>query len=851
MTAMKVSRQEDGKYAQGVYRIKAIALALSLVLVVVISAIRYFIERQPLKDVLIGSAFGLGIAAIVTEVATRIGRLERKQWESEIEQRKQAEQTEFEQRLLAEALRDIAASLSSTLDLDEVLKRVLSRVWRFVPHDAADIILINEVTGNAHLARCQGYEDWATPDEIRAHLQAEMAIFHLFQITAKGALLEHWDLSPATAWIKSTVVTPITSVDQPIGFLALHSAKPNFFTNDHAERLTTLANQAASAIQNAQLHEQLGRHAARLKALHNVTLNITAELDVDILLQTLAENALKLLDAPAGGIYLYRPDQDAIEWQVVVGPWVAPAGSMLKRGEGLSGKVWESGQPLIVNDYKRWEDRSPQYEGYDWGAVLAVPIFWGEEFLGVINATAQGSRTYTAEDIDLLNLFATQAAIAIHNARVFRESQNHNRRLTILNRITRVGTATLDMDELLQTIVNTASSIINADDCAIFLWDEEPPSSAPGTEDSRVRQMAFQSSKPGPAGISLTIAALKAGDTLIVEDMSNTPYVSQESRKNCPVQSAIALPLQTSDRKLGMLGLVFNQPHTFTVDEVAIAEQAAELIALAIIKAQVYAELEHRVEARTVELTLANERLEKASRLKDEFIANTSHELRTPITNLKLYHTLVESNPDKITHYMSTLRRETWRLEHLVEDLLTMSRLDHAQIDLHPQVIDLNKLLSAHVADRQILAQKRALSLEVETSNDLSLVMADREHLEQVLSILLINALTYTPEGGTVTVRVRPTSSNNGVAWGGFSVLDTGPGIPHNELPRIFERFFRGKAAVEAATSGTGLGLSIAQEIVRQHHGQIMAENRTPPETGAQFTVLLPAKVEQPVPLGD
>ncbi len=844
---MKTSRRGAGKYAHGLYRIKAIVLALSLVLVVVISAVRYLVQGQPLNDVLIGAALGMSMAVFVTEVATWIGRRDRRQWEHEIAQRKEAEQMEFEQRLLAETLRDIAASLGSTLDLDEVLKRVLSQVWRFVPHDAADIILINEVTGNAHLARCQGYEDWATPDEIRAHLQAETGIFHLFQITARGALLDHWDLSPATAWIKSTVIIPITSVDRPIGFLALHSAKPNFFTEAHVERLTALTNQAAFAIQNAQLHEQLGRHAARLKALHNVTLDITAELDVDILLRTLAENALKLLDASAGGIYLLRPDQDAIEWQVVVGPGLAPPGSMLKRGEGLSGMVWESGQPLIVNDYKTWDARSPQYEGYNWGAVLAVPIFWGDEFLGVIDATAQGSRTYTVEDIDLLSLFATQAAIAIHNARVFRESQNHNRRLTILNRITRVGTATLNMDELLQTIANTASSIIDGDDCAIFLWDEGPPPAASGAKASQIRQVTYQSDELGSAGISLTTAALEAGHTLIVEDMADTPYLSEDTLEHCCARSAIALPLQAGDRKLGVLALIFNQPHTFTVDEIAISEQAAELIALAIIKAQVYAELEHRVEARTSELTLANERLEKASRLKDEFIANTSHELRTPITNLKLYHTLVESNPGKTTRYMSTLRRETRRLEHLVEDLLTMSRLDHAQIDLHPEMIDLDKLVSAHVADRQMLAQKRALTLQVDPTVDPGMVMADREHLEQVLSILLVNALTYTPEGGTVTVRVHSGSTNNGTRWSGFSVIDSGPGIPPNELPHIFERFFRGKAAVEAATSGTGLGLAIAQEIVRRHHGQIKAENLDPPGTGARFTVMLPARAEQPI----
>ncbi len=251
--------------------------------------------------------------------------------------------------------------------------------------------------------------------------------------------------------------------------------------------------------------------------------------------------------------------------------------------------------------------------------------------------------------------------------------------------------------------------------------------------------------------------------------------------------------------------------------------------------------LEELVEERTRELAAANERLQQLGHVKDQFIANVSHELRTPITSLRLYHHLLTERPEKRETYMATLQRETERLEHIVEDLLYLSRMDQGEITAALVAVDLNALTKTHVTDRATLAEARGLTLTLEQEPDLPEVQADPLLFERVLSILLTNAFNYTPEGGRVTVRTHAREVE-GAHWVGVSVSDTGPGIPPDELPHMFERFFRGNMARLARVPGTGLGLAIAKEIVDQHQGHIEVASERVPGQGAAFTVWLPSQ---------
>ncbi len=251
------------------------------------------------------------------------------------------------------------------------------------------------------------------------------------------------------------------------------------------------------------------------------------------------------------------------------------------------------------------------------------------------------------------------------------------------------------------------------------------------------------------------------------------------------------------------------------------------------------ATLEERVARRTMDLTRANEQLEALSRIKGEFVANVSHELRSPITSLKMHLQLLSLQPEKHDEHVVTLERETDRLENLIEGLLTLSRLDQDRLEVHSTPVDLNALVKMYVADRTAVAQNKGLTLAFDVASNPPPVKADQRLLEQVLSTLLTNALNYTPAGGRVMVSTEACQLD-GRQWAGFSVSDTGPGIPPGEREQLFVRFFRGKAGHKSGVSGAGLGLAIAGEVVERHGGRIEVESEGVPGKGATFRVWLP-----------
>jgi PAS domain S-box-containing protein len=169
-----------------------------------------------------------------------------------------------------------------------------------------------------------------------------------------------------------------------------------------------------------RLENRARQRSAQLEALRAIGMGLTSELDLDTLLRSVVSQAVALLGASAGGLYLYRPDRDVLELAVSVNPNAPPIGTLLHRGEGLSGKVWETGEYLIVDDYQEWEGLAPAFEGRPTIAVVGVPVRWGEELLGVLDVGAPPPRTFSPADAELLGLFATQAAIAIRNAQLFR-----------------------------------------------------------------------------------------------------------------------------------------------------------------------------------------------------------------------------------------------------------------------------------------------------------------------------------------------------------------------------------------------------------------------------------------------
>lgn len=251
-------------------------------------------------------------------------------------------------------------------------------------------------------------------------------------------------------------------------------------------------------------------------------------------------------------------------------------------------------------------------------------------------------------------------------------------------------------------------------------------------------------------------------------------------------------------------------------------------------------QVESALQERSHELEAANRDLLRLSRVKDQFVSNVSHELRTPIQNITLLQTLIARKPERRDAYLGTLARETSRLNDLIENLLTLSKLDLGHAPFRPVLVDLNELVEEFVADRTTLAEQLGLQLAAVLHRPAPVVLADRAQIGQVISIMLTNAMNYTPRGGAIHVRSE-VRQGSGEPMVGFSVCDDGPGIREEDFEHLFERFFRGTAGRESSVAGTGLGLAIAQEIVQRHKGSVEVSATGPDGKGATFTVWLPA----------
>jgi PAS domain S-box-containing protein len=767
----------------------------------------------------------------------------------DITERKWVESAEREQRILADALRKNLGTISSTLELDDVLDRILESMEQVVPHDAADIMFVDR--GEAFFARVRGYtqrglDDWAR--RVRLVVDRTSTLREMTQSKEPVCVVDTyshdgWVTLPETAWVRSHVGAPILIRDEVIGFLHANSAEPAAYSPDDAERLQAFADQAAIAIKNARLYESERRQLQLAETLQEVGALLTSEMNLeevlsqilDLLARVVAYDSVSLQLVDEGRQFTLMvgrgfPDMREAEHIVtqvlppVLGErWSDPVQNVMVIPDTLNDERWI---PHPKHDYIR-----------SWiGVALRVK----GRLIGLLNVDSATPYAYDEETANTVLAFANQAAIAIENARLFDESQQRNERLEVLNEITHIGATTLDLDRLVDAIAAAAPRIIGADRCYISLWN--PNAGQPGADTPAARPPeAAYGNMPGTQ--SLSDLALSRGDTVLIPDVSQATMLSRRLRSlvrdTLSANALLILPLLAGEQWLGAMTLACAEPREFSDEDVAWAEQVAEATALAAAKAQAYAGLEERVAQRTAELMAANRRLVRLSRTKDEFVSNVSHELRTPIASLKLYHHLLTARPDKRDVYLERLARETDRLEMIVENLLYLSRMDQEQFQLEWARLDLGRLVEVLITDREPLAARQGLILEHYVEPNLPPVRGDEMAVGQAISVLLTNALSYTPEGGTVRVGVWLDEQVDG-RWIAIGVSDNGPGIQEDERDRLFERFFRGQAGRDSGVPGTGLGLAIAREIVERHEGRIELEDTHPPEGGTTFIIRLP-----------
>lgn len=230
------------------------------------------------------------------------------------------------------------------------------------------------------------------------------------------------------------------------------------------------------------------------------------------------------------------------------------------------------------------------------------------------------------------------------------------------------------------------------------------------------------------------------------------------------------------------------------------------------------------------------EGLEQQERLRRTLASDISHELRTPLANIRGYlEALQEGVVAPSPGVLGSLHEEAMLLNRLVDDLQDLSLAEAGQLRLEMRPIPLAPLVDAAVTALAPRAAEKGITLSVAVPDKLPPVMADPERIGQVLRNLLVNALTHTPEGGTITTSAALAEDPTYLA---VTVADTGPGIPEDHLPHVFDRFYRADPSRTRATGGAGLGLAIVRQLVVAHGGTVGVESE--PGAGARFTFTLP-----------
>lgn len=215
------------------------------------------------------------------------------------------------------------------------------------------------------------------------------------------------------------------------------------------------------------------------------------------------------------------------------------------------------------------------------------------------------------------------------------------------------------------------------------------------------------------------------------------------------------------------------------------------------------------------------------------------HQLRTPLTTLELYLDLLCSHPERSRDYADVLGREVKRLQEMVEEMLLLGQVNVDRPDPQRSLVDLGGLVRALVDSASLLASSHGITVQVMSPEQCPLVNVDAGMLEQGISNILDNALLYTPRGGRVSLEVAPRE-REGEAWVVLEVRDSGPGIAAEDLPRVFEPFYRGLAGRVSRVPGSGLGLAIARKVIESHGGLIEVQSTA--GMGTSFWVWLRAE---------
>lgn len=567
---------------------------------------------------------------------------------------------------------------------------------------------------------------------------------------------------------------------------------------------------------------------------------------IDEVLGTVVESARRLCRADVAQIHLldggtYRlarsaghVSEDFVDY-LAHNPVVVDRRTVLGR-VGLDRRTHQIDDVLADPEFGRSD--AQRLGGYR--SVLGAPMLLDGEVVGVLTVWRNAVDPFDRRAAELLTTFSAEAAIAIRSVNLLRALEARTaevaRKVEQLEALEEVGQAvssSLDLDEVLSTIVTDAVRLSRTDGGSILEFEEN-------NEDFRLRTAYGTSAEILDA---LRRTRVRLHDTLVglvaregrprqIPDLLDAPLDPHlQCLSDAGWRSVLAVPMLREGRIVGALVVQRRAPGGFSAETCDLLTTFASQSALAIVNARLFRELERK-----------SAELEVASRHKSEFLASMSHELRTPLNAvIGFSEVLLERMFGDINERQEEYLRDIWssgkHLLELLNDILDLSKVEAGQMHLRRRPFSGRQALEYGLSLVRERAARHAIALELEAAPDVGLVDADELRFKQVVLNLLSNALKFTPDGGRVTVRGRAHGSELVV-----TVTDTGIGIPPEDHERIFESFQQGSWPAPSA-EGTGLGLTLSKRIVELHGGRIWLDSEV--GAGSTFGFAIPTGVAE------
>jgi signal transduction histidine kinase/DNA-binding response OmpR family regulator len=595
--------------------------------------------------------------------------------------------------------------------------------------------------------------------------------------------------------------------------------------------------------------ERLGGQLTEVREQLSATSEVLAVIgrsasDLERVLETVVDSARKLCGADAGQVMLVDGDRYRLAYGSGITPeyreLVADNPVVLDRATlvgrvALDQRATQITDVLADPDYG-WTD-AQRAAGYR--TLIGVPMMLDGEAVGVLSVWRTQVNPFSDRAMEVLTTFAAQAALAVRTVDLVTTLEKRTgelgRKVDQLEALGTVGQAvssSLNLTEVLNTIITQAVQLSGSDGGSIYEYDED-------TREFRVETVCGLSQEAFEA---LRRARIRLDDTFIgkaamlgrplelteLRDAPLDPHLSALAETGW--HSLVAVPMLREGRIVGAMVISRHTPGRVPQEIYDLLETFASQSALALINAQLYRQLEQQSAA-----------LEVASQHKSEFLASMSHELRTPLNAIIGFsEVLLERMFGELNERQDDYLRDIWssgkHLLELLNDILDLSKIEAGQMILSRSEFGVRESLEycLSMVRERALQQRVLLSLEVEP--EVGLLDADRLRFRQVVLNLLANAVKFTPEGGRVDVRAFIRGQDLVIL-----VTDTGVGVSVEDRQRIFDAFQQGTQSGQI--EGTGLGLTLSKRILEMHGGRIWVESEA--GRGSTFGIELPAGPEQ------